>query len=77
MLVRYKKRAMTEITAGENRHMMLTNHNIVLSVERLGLVRSGDIARFSAPAAEYGYGCAVIVQRSSPGPIFGATVCPS
>lgn len=76
LLVRYRHRAMTEITAGENRHLMITNHHIVRSVESLGAVRSDGVATFTARAAEDGHGCAIIVQRRSPGPIFGASVCP-
>lgn len=76
LLIRYKTRAVTDITAGENRNMMLTNHNIVHTIERLGVTKAGQAQTFrvsSSPAME---DCAVIIQEQDTGPIVGGKRCP-
>lgn len=75
-LVRYRKRAMTDITAGENRNLMITNHHIVHSMERLAATKPDKPQTFRVSANAGGEGCAVIVQGARPGPIVGGSVCP-
>jgi len=76
LLIRYKSRAVTDITAGENRNMMLTNRNIVHTIESLGSTKAGQAQTFRVPSSSAMEGCAVIVQGQYTGPIMGGKRCP-
>ncbi len=76
VLLRYKKRAVTEITAGENRNMVLTNHHIVRSIETLGKTHEGLEQTFRVASNPAMQGCVVIVQSPLLGPIVGGSRCP-
>lgn len=76
LLVRFKDRASTEITAGENRHRTIVNHHIVMSVDRLGRIDGDATSSFTVGASEAGQGCAVLVQDPMLSPILGAAACP-
>ncbi len=75
-LARFRKRAMTDITAGENRHLMLKNYNIVESIEQLGVVAGEAAQDFEVPVAADGHGCALFVRAEPSGPMLGAINCP-
>lgn len=79
--VRYQHQATTEITAGENKGLSLTNHNIVLSVEDLGSVSDGGgrgSSQFSVQAdSDENIGCAVLIQDNFQSPILAAAKCPA
>lgn len=84
-LVTFQRHARTEITAGENRHRTLDNHNIVTDMTRLGAVESGRAQRFSvttgvagtgASAGAADQGCAVLVQSDALSALYGAALCP-
>ncbi len=75
-LIRYRNSVTTEITAGENRDLSLTNHHVVTDMQRIG--STADTAarwRVAAPVAA-GYGCAVLVQDAMQAPVLGAARCP-
>lgn len=76
LLATYKKKAVTEITGGENKGISLTNHHIVTNLHRLGEVReAGDITfTIDSPAATDG--CVVFVQEDALTPIYAAVACP-
>lgn len=76
LLVRFLRRATTDITAGENRHMMITNHHIVESVQALGTVANSSVYRYQFAPVSDNRGCAVIVQSAATRVIHGASNCP-
>ncbi len=77
----------TEIPAGENHDKTLTNHHVVRQFEQV--TPRGGYAALTASGTDNlieidtkvqlsdGQGCAVLVQRRSPGPIYGASYCPA
>ena len=77
-LVKYKKSATTRVRAGENKGKTLTNHNIVLKVERVGIWR-GKPVTVKVPSLELfeGQSCAILVQSERMGPILGSARCPA
>lgn len=76
LLVRFLRRATTDVTAGENRHMMITNHHIVESIQRLGSVSNDSVYRYQFATVSAARGCAVIVQAPDTRAIYGASNCP-
>jgi len=76
VLLRYRLRADTRVTGGENRHRTLVNHHVVLTRESLGRVDTEQPLRFSIAAPGEGRGCAVLVQDRMMRPILGAARCP-
>lgn len=75
--VRYQQQATTEITAGENKGLSLTNHNIVLSMEALGSVGESGSTDYEVQAdSDENIGCAVLVQDNVLSPILAAAKCP-
>ncbi|MCY4325415.1 MAG: hypothetical protein OXC81_05275, partial [Betaproteobacteria bacterium] len=74
-LVVFQNRALTEITAGENKGKQLLNRNIVVGFEPFGEVASGRSLNVGALAAEHG--CAIILQRPGQGAALGAWRCPA
>lgn len=74
----------TKITGGENNRKTLVNHHVVRQFEPIqtsngpGALRDGALTLEleTEIALEKGQGCAVVFQRTSPGPIYGASYCP-
>jgi len=74
----------TKITGGENNRKTLVNHHVVRQFEPIqtsngpGALRDGALTLEleTDVALEKGQGCAVVFQRTSPGPIYGAAYCP-
>jgi hypothetical protein len=66
------------VLAGENKGTILTSHNIVLEMRRLG-EWTGQMTTLELSDAQLGddQGCAIIIQNESLGPILGAAVCPA
>ena len=73
-LVTFKNAAVTQVGGGENHGLELAERHIVTDHRKLGDATPG--ARFSAPAPEPGFGCALLVQSQNTGPIIGAAYCP-
>ncbi len=75
-LVRFDRRHITEVPAGENKGKKLINRHVVSETMRLGSW-GGKPEEFAAmmPLAD-NQGCAVLVQSASLGPILGAALCP-
>lgn len=77
-LYRFDVRAVTQIEAGENKGMTLTNHHIVRTMRRLGVWREpGQEYVVEDLALTDGQSCAVVVQRPDQGPVLAAGLCPS
>ncbi len=71
-LVRFTKAVTTRVRAGE----ILTNHNIVTEVNRIGEWRGKALnLAVSDYVLKPGEGCAILVQDRAAGPIFGAAAC--
>jgi len=77
-LVRFQNEQSTRPTGGENKGKQLVNHNIVREMRQVGEWRGEktviDVAGYRP---EPGFGCAVLVQSTRPGPILGAARCPA
>lgn len=75
-LVRFDRRHVTEVRAGENNGKKLANRNVVTGLLRLG-AWEGRAQEFAAMVTlADNQGCAVLVQPASLGPILGAAACP-
>jgi hypothetical protein len=75
-LVHYIDSATTKISGGENRHLELTNHHIVIGMQTLGAVSTDDSMTFVIPKPEPGQGCVVMIQESALTPVYAAQACP-
>lgn len=75
-LVNYIDEATTEITGGENRHLTLVNHHVVMEVASLGEISANGSLSFEIPRPATGEGCVVLVQEDALTPIFAAAECP-
>lgn len=76
VLVRYIDKASTEITGGENRHLVLENHHIVADLRRIGEMAPVGELLFDIAAPPEGQGCVVLVQEGALTPVYGAAGCP-
>ena len=76
-LVRFDRRHVTVVPAGENKGKTLVNRNVVTEVRRLG-TWNGQAQELGATAVALAdnQGCAVLVQSAKLGPILGAAACP-
>lgn len=76
-LVRFVRKRLTEVRAGENKGKDLVNHNVVTEMRRIGRWEGtpGAIAVPDFSLGE-GEGCAVLVQDRRQGPVIGAALCP-
>ncbi len=74
VFVRFIKQVETEITAGENRHLTIANHNVVTHIEPISADSRGEYR--VNPETSENEGCAILVQPRNLGPILGAAVCP-
>lgn len=76
-LVRFVRRHVTDVGAGENKGKRLANHNVVTELRHVGSWR-GDAASIAVPdfSLSEGEGCAALVQDRRQGPILGAALCP-
>jgi len=76
-LVRFDRRHVTTVPAGENKGKTLVNRNVVTDVQRIGSW-TGQAQEIAAAAEASGpdQGCVVLVQAARPGPILGAARCP-
>ncbi len=76
-LVRFVRKRLTRVRAGENKGKDLVNHNVVTEMRRIGRWEGvpGSIAVPDFSLGE-GEGCAVLVQDRRPGPVAGAALCP-
>lgn len=72
-LVTFDRQHQTKVARGENKGAMLTNYNVVRSLEKLA-TWNGETASWNVPAERIGTGqaIAVIVQQASHGRIIGA-----
>ena len=75
----YDRSRVTEVEAGENAGLTLTNTNVVRVFQRIGGWRGGEVT-LTLPLVALGSkgrdACAIIVQRRGFGPILGATTIP-
>lgn len=76
-LVRFDRRHVTPVSAGENQGKTLSNVHVVTAMAQIG-EWSGtpvtvDLPRGRPTSAQ---GCAVLVQSASTGPVLGAAYCP-
>lgn len=77
-LVRFYKSKTTDITSGENKGLVLENHNVVFSMDSLGSVPKSDSVTLSAAVdSDPNIGCAVLIQDQFHSPILAAAKCPS
>jgi len=75
-LIRYLDKATTDITGGENRHLTLVNHHIVMDVASLGEVTASGDMSFEILRPPEGEGCVVIIQEAALTPVYAAAECP-
>jgi len=76
-LVRFLKSTTTEITSGENKGKVLSNHHVVTSKDSLGSFPKNDSTQFIASVhSDPNMGCAVLVQDDFHSPILAAARCP-
>jgi len=76
-LVRFHKSVTTDITGGENKGLVIENHNVVTSMDAIGGVPKTDTVVLSATLdTDPNMGCAVIIQDSFLSPILAAAKCP-
>jgi len=77
-MVRFYKSKTTDITAGENKGLVLENHNIVFSMDPIGTVPESDSITLNADIDnDPNIGCAVLIQDQFHSPILAAAKCPS
>ena len=77
-MVRFYKSTVTDITAGENKGLLLENHNVVFSIDAIGSVPESDSVTLSAAIdSDPNIGCAVLIQDQFHSPILAAAKCPS
>jgi len=76
LLVDIIEKTVTEITGGENRHKVLTNHNVATAIKRLGRVGNDADISFTVPRPANNMGCIVLVQDVGLNPVFAAAQCP-
>jgi len=74
-LVRFDRRHVTEVPAGENNGKTLANHHVVTALSRIGEFRGAPVTVEAPLALGADEHCAVLVQRPA-GPILGAAYCP-
>ena len=75
-LATFLRRAETMITAGENRHLKATNHNIVTSLKRIADLTPGNNTLEISAILSNEEGCAILVQQDFSGPVLAAANCP-
>lgn len=71
------RRADTMITAGENRHLTVTNHHVVTSLKRIADLTPGSNTVEISAILPSEQGCAILVQQDLTGPVLGAANCPN
>jgi len=77
-LARYIDKATTNITGGENKDLVLTNHHVVTDVRRLGAIsKDASEQRFTIAAPAADAGCVVLVQEDALTPVYAAAECVS
>lgn len=79
-LVVYDLHERTDITAGENKNVMIDNHHIVKSMIPIGKTVTGEAGSewqlsVNVDLAE-GEGCSILAQGELTGPVQGAVNCP-
>ena len=77
-LLRVKDQQATRPAGGENKGKNLVNHNIVREVRRVGdWTGKRAVVDLADYKLEEGFSCVVLVQTARPGPVLGASRCPS
>lgn len=77
-LVKYIKSADTRVRSGENKGKILTSHNIVRHVEKVGVWAGKPVTvKLQNVELEKNQGCAILVQNDRMGPVLGAARCPA
>ena len=77
-MVHFYKSKTTDITSGENKGLVLENHNVVFSMDPIGSVPKSDSITLSAAFDDDpNVGCAVLVQDQFHSPILAAAKCPT
>ena len=76
-MVHFYKSTITDITSGENKGLVLENHNVVFSMDPIGSVPKSDSVTLSAAVDnDPNVGCAVLIQDQFHSPILAAAKCP-